>query len=157
MGIPPAERVLGWGMARGADGERHPVVATDCALYGSGLAARVPWEAFSKATWDDPILGLVVTSAGASGAGATTAEHLELVEPGLLPAAVRTQVTGSVVITERLDLGQGAGAQAIARRSSSDGSVRWTIAFDPGMDPSDPQLRARAEEALAELRTTLGI
>lgn len=152
LGIGPRERILGWGMALGTDGSRYPMAATDRALYGSSLAPGVPWDAFSKATWDEPMLGLTATVAGT-----VQSEQVELIEPGLLPAAVRTQVTESVVISERLDLGQGRGAQAIARRHGPDGDVRWTIAFDPGTDPSDPRLRARADLALAELRSTLGI
>jgi len=152
LGIGRRERMLGWGMALGTDGSRYPMAATDRALYGSSLAPEVPWDAFSKATWDEPILGLTATLAGV-----VRTERVELLEPGLLPAAVRTQVTESVVIVERLDLGQGRGARAIARRHGPEGEVRWTISFDPGTDPSDPQLRARADLALAELRSTLGI
>lgn len=152
LGIGSRERVLGWGMALSADGERHPVVATDGALYGSKLAPRVEWDAFSKATWDEPTLGLTAIVAGQ-----VRTESLELIESGLLPAAVRTQVTDSVVIVERLDLGSGRGAQAIARRNGPSAQVRWTISFDPGTDPADPQVRARADLALAELRSTLGI
>jgi hypothetical protein len=112
----------------------------------------VQWDEISKATWEDPVLAVTVARDGKS-----RTEQLEVIEPGLLPEAVRTQVTDSVVITERLDLGGGLGAQAVARRSSQDGEVRWIVTFDPGADPQDPGLRAQADRALAELRATLGI
>ena len=152
LGIPSAERVLGWGIALSSAGQRYPVVASDRALYGSPLGPRVQWDEISKATWEDPVLAVTVARDGKS-----RTEQLEVIEPGLLPEAVRTQVTDSVVITERLDLGGGLGAQAVARRSSQDGEVRWIVTFDPGADPQDPGLRAQADRALAELRATLGI
>jgi hypothetical protein len=152
LGIPSRERVLGWGIGRGIEGERVPVVATDQALYGGPLAPRVRWDEIGRATWEEPLLSLTGTVDGDPCSGS-----IELVEPGLLTAAIRTQVTDSVVIAERLDLGPGPGAQAIARRASQDGEIRWTIAFDPGADPADRDLRARADRALAELRATLGI
>jgi hypothetical protein len=31
------------------------------------------------------------------------------------------------------------------------------VTFDAGLDPRDPVLRAEADEALAELRATLGV
>ena len=151
LGIPSRERVLGWGIALRPDGARIPEVATDQALSGTPLGSRVGWEAIDKAAWDDPIMVLT-----ASLDGAVRREELDLIEQGQLPAAIRTQVTGSVVISERLDLGAGVGVQAIARRSSLDGRIRWSLTFDPGVDPDDA-LRVRAEAALAGLRSTLGI
>lgn len=152
LGIPRRERVLGWGIAAGSPGAQVPIVATDAALYGSPLGARVRWDQISKATWEDPVLTLVATLDGRP-----ETQRIDLVEPGLLTAAIRTQVTESVVFSERLDLGSGLGAQAIARRSSLDGQIRWTIAFDPGIDPDDRELQARADQALLDLRSTLGI
>ena len=45
----------------------------------------------------------------------------------------------------------------MARRSSDDASIWWSIVFDSGLDAQDAALRARADEALAELRAALGI
>ena len=151
LGIPARERILGWGTAVSGTGQRYPVAATNRALYAAPIG-RIRWDEIGKATWEEPILRLTATMGGVQG----TVE-LHLVQPGLLPAAVRTQVTDSVVITERLDLGQGMAAQAVARRDSQDGQIRWTITFDPGADPEDADLRARADRALTDLRANLGI
>ena len=35
--------------------------------------------------------------------------------------------------------------------------LRWSVVFDAGLDPSDPQLRVRADDVLAGLRTSLGV
>ncbi|MBK9740539.1 MAG: hypothetical protein IPO93_13745 [Actinobacteria bacterium] len=74
-----------------------------------------------------------------------------------LPAAVRDRVTASVVISDRVALGEGAKALLVARRGSDDGEIRWSVVFDAGLDPRDPTLRAAADEALAQLRDSLGI
>ena len=68
-------------------------------------------------------------------------------------------MTASVVVSERVDLGGGAGAQLmVARRASDDDELRWSVVFDAGLDSSDdPRLRAAAAEALDRLRDALGI
>jgi hypothetical protein len=45
----------------------------------------------------------------------------------------------------------------VARRAGDDAPVRWTVVFDSGLDPTDPALREAADEALARLRSALGI
>ena len=76
-------------------------------------------------------------------------------EPGSLPTVVYERVTSSVVVSERVALRGELGARIVARRAG-DG-LRWTVTFDAGLDPRDPVLRAEADEALAELRATLGV
>ncbi|MBU6244170.1 MAG: hypothetical protein KGP12_03050 [Actinomycetales bacterium] len=148
LGIARGERVLGWGRQISPEGDL-PAVATERGLYGTGLGARIDWVQVSRAGWDDPYLDLVLVDG--------RSQRLDLREAGGLPDAVRTMVTDSVIVTERLDLGGGAGASAVARRGSGDGQIHWSVAFDPGLDGTDPALRARADEALAALRATLGI
>lgn len=150
LGIPRGERILGWGTAGQADGQQSIVAATDRALYAGEVGGRLPWDQVVKAHWDDPSLDLVTS-------GSSGSIRLHLLAPGGLPDAVHTAVTDSVIVTERLELGSGEGAQAVARRGSDDGQVHWSVAFDAGLDPSDPDVRARADRALQELRSTLGI
>ena len=66
-------------------------------------------------------------------------------------------VDGTVVVSERVDLGDGEGALMVARRGSDDGVIRWSVVFDAGLDPSDPALRQAADAALTRLRDSLGI
>jgi hypothetical protein len=35
--------------------------------------------------------------------------------------------------------------------------LAWTVTFDPGIDPKDPDMQQRARTAMAELRATLGV
>ncbi len=56
--VRSGEKVIAWGV-RSPDAGTY-VVATNRALY---LAEeRLPWHGISKATWDDPVLDLVLVS-----------------------------------------------------------------------------------------------
>lgn len=155
LGIPPGEKIVAWGAGPGSDVTQSQVtVATDRALYLQATGERLPWDQISKASWDEPMLDLVVVD----GAGAPTRlVRVRVDDSRDLPAAVHDRVTSSVVVSERVSLGDGAGALLVARRASDDDPVRWTVVFDRGLDASDPTLRAAADAALARLRDALGI
>jgi hypothetical protein len=78
-----------------------------------------------------------------------------LAEAGTLATVVYERVTSSVVVSERVLLRGDLGARIVARRAG-DG-LRWTVTFDAGLDARDPALRAEADAALTELRSTLGV
>ena len=114
-GIGPGERVVAWGSSPGADATQTMfAAATDKALYLQATGDRLPWDRISKATWNDPMLELVVVDE----AGQSTACSASTVEDARdLPAAVHDRVTASVLVSERVDLGDGAGALMVARRA----------------------------------------
>lgn len=155
LGIPAGERVISWGCGPGADvTEVTYVVATTRALYVQSTSERLPWHRISKATWDDPVLDLVVLDEGGHPAGL---RRLRVDDAKDLPAAVRDRVTDSVVVSERVDLGGSRAAVMAARRDSDTGDIRWSVVFDAGLDARDPELREAADEALGRLRGSLGI
>jgi hypothetical protein len=149
--IPKGERVIAWGVDPVND---HYVIATDKALYPEQVKERLRWDSISKATWDDPILNVTIHDTSGTTKGTV---KLRVEESGDLPAAVFALVTESVVISEHVELGEGAGARMVARRDGDEGTIWWSIVFDTGLDSSDPALRARADEELASLRDALGI
>jgi hypothetical protein len=152
--IEPGEKVVAWGATSTADGTQSMVTAaTDRALYLQSTGERLAWDRIAKATWDQPVLELTVVDDPARPPRTVT---ITLDEPRDLPAAVHDRVTASVVVSEHVDLGEGAGALMVARRGSDD-VIRWSVVFDSGLDPSDPALRRAADEALARLRDSLGI
>lgn len=154
VGMRPGEKVVAWGSTAHADGPPTYLLCTDRALYLQAAGERVPWHRISKATWDDPILELrILDDTGRS----ARALRLRVDQALDLPPAVHDRVTDSVVVTERVDLGEGQSALMSARRDSDDGQIRWSVVFEAGLDARDPGLRARAEEALARLRSSLGI
>ena len=155
LGIRPGERVVAWAAGPGADvTQAHFTAATDRALYAQSIGERIPWDRISKATWDDPVLDLVVLDD--SGRPARL-ERVRIDDAKDLPAAVHDRVTASVVVSERVELRPGAGALLVARRGSDDDVIRWSVVFDVGLDPTDAQLRAAADDALGGLRDALGI
>ncbi len=155
LGILPGEKVIAWGSGPGPDAT-HPAfaAATGRALYAQTLGERIPWDRISKATWNDPVLELVTLDEHDQ---PTRVVRLEFGDARDLPPAIHDRVTDSVVVSERVDLGAGAAALMVARRGSDDGVIRWSVVFDSGLNPADPVLRERADQALAQLRDALGI
>lgn len=155
IGLEPGERVIAWGSGPGGLDPAVPnhVLATNLALLLEQPAMRIGWDRIARAQWDDPVLDIVLV---ADGSERPPLVRIAVDSAADLPEAVRALVTESVVVSERLDLRPG-GALAVARSNPRDGSVRWTVAFDAGLDPADPDVRARADAALASLRASLGI
>lgn len=150
----PSERLLAW-----AEGPGGQVLASTRAIYlpeSSSLTAgewtRLPWTSVDRAAWEDP---QIVVEARMD----DTARRwrVDLAEPGRIPEVVRERVMASIVVSEHVELTEGAGARIVGRRTDSDAPVEWNVTFDPGLDPADPYLRDAAVRALSELRESLGI
>ena len=123
-------------------------------LQLESLGERIPWDFVSKAQWDEPMLAVVALD----GAGQPSRlVSVRLDQANGVPAAVHAQVVQSVIASERIDLGDGAGAVAVARRSLDSDSIWWSVVFDSGLDHADPALRMRADAALGALRDSLGV
>jgi hypothetical protein len=150
LAIPGTEKVVAWGSS--IDGTF--IVATDRAMYADALIDRTPWSRISKASWEEPVLTLTLLDASGR---VKRPVRVRIDDSRDLPPAVHDRVTASVVVSERVDLGDGAKALLAARKDSDAGQIRWSVVFDPGRDPSDPALRAAADAALAQLRGSLGI
>lgn len=155
LAIPSGEKVIAWGSGQiGTRADAVYAVATDRALYLESSGDRLPWDRINRAHWDEPMLEIVALDEHGQ---PSRLIRVPLIASNALPAAVHAQVTESVVVSERLQLGDGLGALAVARRSSDEDAIWWSIVFDAGLDPTDPALRARADEALAGLRDALGV
>lgn len=157
LGIPSRERILAWGAGPGADGESGTTVylaATDTGLYVEATNARYGWDLISRASWEEPVLDVVILAEDGDVKGSL---RLLITQSGDLPAAIHDRVVASVVVSEVLDIGNDERARMVARRATDDSAIRWSVVFDPGLDPSDPDRRARASAALDSLRSTLGI
>ncbi|MFF5263301.1 hypothetical protein ACFY4C_30605 [Actinomadura viridis] len=143
------ERTLATAPTRGGS----YVVATATALHlptPSGEFLRLPWERVEQASWKDGWLHVHETSGGPE-------HHVRLTEPGSVPEIVRERVTATVVVSQTARL-PGGGTVRIAGRRPVDGDeVRWSFVFEAGLDPSDPGLRAQAEQLLEGLRRQTGL
>jgi hypothetical protein len=136
------QRVLAW--AAVDDGW---VVTTRDRLL---LPGREPvgWQDVVRAAWDDPVLEVQVPSG---------IVRLVLEAPGNVPEVVNERVKASVLVQQHVALAGDKGVRLVARRKPGDTAIMWRVTFDPGVDPNDPALRAAADEALAELRASLGL
>ncbi|GAA0356576.1 hypothetical protein GCM10009530_02170 [Microbispora corallina] len=132
--------------ARTSEGDY--VVATTHALHLPG-GLRLPWHLMDKAVWDEE--GVTVTMTDG------LAHRVTLPEPGALPETVRERVTASIVASRHVALDARGGVRLVARRVPGYDTPRWEFVFDPGLDASDPGLRALAEQALEEMRRSLGV
>ena len=130
-----------------ADGGGH-VVVTDNALYLPG-GPRLPWHRIDRGGWTEG--GLRVRTITGE------VHEVPLAGPGRLPEAVHERVTASIVVTRHVTLPGRGGVRLVARRVPGEAAPVWQFVFDEGLDPEDPGLRALAEQALEEIRRTLGV
>lgn len=147
------ERVLAW-LAVGSSS----LVATETALLlPTGVADddRVPWDRVVRVSWEPDVLE-VTAQERAGGRPVVLRVRFEG-DPSPLPEVVRERVTSSIVVQHHVELVGERGARLIARRVPGATDLRWSVVFDAGLDPSDPDLRRRADEALAGLRASLGV
>ncbi|MDP3966661.1 MAG: hypothetical protein Q8Q02_00135 [Nocardioides sp.] len=121
-----------------------------------GEPAVLPWEQVEHADWSKDGARLRITEVGAY--GEPRPEHVHAMsDPGLLVDLVRERVTASVVLQRHAVVREGRGLFVIGRRAPRGaGAVHWMFAFDAGLDPTDPAVRAAAQLALAEACAEIG-
>ncbi len=148
--VAKGERVLAWARVQPAGF----AIATDAALYlPVPSMLRFAWDLITKATFSEE--SVLVVDGRPDPQARDRSWRVVLEEAGALPTVVYERVTSSVVVSERVVLRGELGARIVARRAG-DG-LRWTVTFDAGLDPGDPTLRSEVDEALADLRSSLGV
>jgi hypothetical protein len=159
-GVPVAagEKVLAW--ARTAEG--LVAAGTRDAFYvhsdvEPGETVRVPWEQVEAADWDADASVLRVSEVGTW--GEARPEHvLNIDDPGRLLQLVRERVTATVVVQRHIPVHGRRGLRVIARRApGGERRVTWIFEYDAGIDPDDPDVRATAQAALAQVREEVGL
>ncbi|GLZ10980.1 hypothetical protein Acsp04_12150 [Actinomadura sp. NBRC 104425] len=149
LALERGERPLASAATRGGS----YVVATSAALHlptASGGFHRLPWERIDQASWQDGHLHVHTTGGGPE-------YRVRLPDPGSVPETVRERVTATVVVSRHARLPGGGSVRIAGRRPPGGGDVRWTLVFEAGLDPSDPGLRAQAEQILEDLRRQTGL
>lgn len=123
------------------------VIATTDQLL---LPFREPlgWDDVVRAAWDEPVLELQLPDGP---------YRLVIERPGNIPQVVNERVKASVVVQHHVPLRGDKGVRIVARRRPGTTEVTWRVTFDAGLDHRDPDLRQAADEALRDLRTTLGL
>ena len=144
------ERIVAW--VRLDEGD---IVVTNLGLWLPGHP-RLDWHRVHKATWSGETLTIVPASVVAERSGyAVMADEppwsVRLPAPGDVPHQIRARVTRSVGPSEHHRL-PGGGVRVAARRVSGVDGLRWTVRYDPGVDPSDPSVVAETDRLVAAAR-----
>lgn len=150
--LPPGERVLAHAPTR--DG-RHLLGTRRRLVIVDAEPVPIPWERVEDAGWDSEEAVLRVTEIGEYGTPRPT-HVLPLEDQALFLQLVRERVSASVVLQRRVVVRGRLGVTVIGRRSPAGGQVQWMHAYDPGLDPADPDVAKVAEQALAEARREVG-
>ena len=145
--VAPTERRLAWGLTE----DDVPLVATPTALYVGDTA--LAWADVETAGWAPPVL-TVREVAEVSGAG--RAHRFVVATDSRLVETVRACVTSSVAWSDVRRLQPDGKVRVVGRRTPGRDALTWQVVFLEGTDPSDPLLRMQADQAVAELRASLG-
>jgi hypothetical protein len=149
-------KVLAWVQA--TDGTY--LAGTRDALHlvsGADDVETLRWELVQRADWDAEEHALTVERLEDYGRPVTP-RTFQLDEPGSLLTLLRERVSASIVVQQRVVVHGKKGLVVIARRPpSAPGPITWAYELDAGVDPSDPEVMARAEAALREAQESLGL
>jgi hypothetical protein len=115
----------------------------------------IPWEEVEDAAWDTEASRLRLSEVGEFGQ-VRPAYSFEMEEPARLLQLVRERVTASILLQRRVRVRDRRAITVIGRRSPEGGEVRWMHAYDPGLDPDDPEVRSAADAALAAAMAEVG-
>ena len=153
--LPRGEKVLAHTVANDGTwllGTRlHLVVVGDA----DAAAVQIAWESVEDASWEQEASRLRVTEIGQYGEPKPTHSFI-VSDPALLLQLVRERVTASVVLQRWVPVRAKVGLTVIGRRSPVGGPIAWMHAYDAGVDPSDPEVAAVAEQALAQAQVEVG-
>lgn len=138
-----ADKALAWTQVA-----QQWLVATSAALVVPGRPQPLSWPDVVRAAWDDPVLEVQAPEG---------MYRFVLEEPGRIPQVVNERVKASVLVQHHVPLVGELGVRLVARRRPGSDEILWRVTFDPGLNPDDPQLRAAADDALSELRTSIGL
>ena len=161
----PAEALARADLPRGEKVLAHAVAADDSWLLGTrrllavvGPAGpmHIPWERIEDAAWDQESSRLQITEIGSYGEKRPAHSFEVEQDPAPFLQLLRERVTASIVLQRRVPVRGKLGLTVIGRRSPIGGPVAWMHAYDPGLDPYDPEVVAVADQALAGARSEVG-
>jgi hypothetical protein len=125
-------------------------------VVSAGGTVRIPWEQVETADWDRDDERLRVVEVGEFGIERPV-HVFTLADPARLLQMIRERVTASVVLQRRVVVSGKRGLNVVGRRAPrGDGEISWACEFDLGVDPSDPTVRAAAEEGLRAAQAEVG-
>ena len=118
-------------------------------------STHLAWEEIEDASWENDDARLRITGIGTYGEPRPS-YTFQMGDPALLLQLIRERVTASIVLQRRVPVRDRLGLTVIGRRSPVGGPVAWMHAYDPGLDPADPDVRAAADAGLAQAKAEIG-
>ena len=152
-GLPRAENVLAH--AHSSDDTWLLGTRGRLLLVSPDAVHVLAWERVEDASWDKDHSRLRITGIGEYGEPRPS-YTFQMDDPTLLLQLLRERVTASIVLQRRVPVHGKLGLTVIGRRSPVGGPVAWMHAYDPGVDPSDPEVAAIADQALADAQAEVG-
>ncbi|NJC85516.1 hypothetical protein [Planosporangium mesophilum] len=153
--LGPEERIVAWATAAGDE----VVVLTNHGIWLPGVQARLGWHEIHKATWSGRQLALVASREVLSASDYAVMEDEPatvhtLLEPGDVPAQVRSRVTKSIAYTQHHPV-SGGGVWVVARRVPGVDGLRWTVRYDSGVDRGSEEVRSATADLVEYGRSSV--
>jgi hypothetical protein len=119
---------------------------------------RVPWEQVERAEWNADKSTLHLWEAAPFGTPMRRTD-LAVDDPGRFGQLVRERINASVLVQRHVPLAGNRGVRVVGRRSpaAAEPEVTWSLVLDDGLDPDQPGLLDRAEDALRQVRDEFGM
>jgi hypothetical protein len=153
LGLSRAERALTW--ARD-DVSGATVVATTYGLYAVDPAGTLTlsraWHLVDAGSWSADLFQLTVTWVDGS-----RPTQWVFRDATMLPETLRERVQASVVLAQRVDLGQRRSARAVIRQDLATGDLVQQVVLGRGVRPDDAGVHEATSAALADLREQVGL
>ena len=147
------ERLLTWGRD---DTTGAVVGASNHRLYAVSPDGEVvldrPWHLVDAGSWSHDAFLLTVTWVDRQ-----RPAQWVLKEATLLPETLRERVQASVVIAQKLDLGERRSARVVIRQDLASGELVEQVVLGRGVRPGDPGVGEATGAALADLREQVGL
>ena len=132
------------------------VVASNHALYvveaGGTVTLARPWYLVDAGNWSHDLFQLTVTWVD---------EHRPsqwvFRESSLLPETLRERVQASVVLAQRVELGERRSARAVIRQDLATGNLVEQVVLGRGVRASDPGVTEQTNAAMAFLKEQVGM
>lgn len=146
------ERVL----ASDVTTDDSPVVATNHRVLlptPDGLAS-IGWASVERASFDQESDLLTIIETASMGSRPRRF-RLRIEGAHALLDVIREQVKASVILSRHMVIADGKGVRISGRRRPDTGALAWNVTADAGLDVANPDVRARIDAALAEVRAEL--
>jgi len=147
------ERLLAWARDETTGAV---VVAGNHRLYAVSQAGEVvldrPWHLVDAGSWSHDAFLLTVTWVDRQ-----RPAQWVLKEASLLPETLRERVQASVVLAQKVDLGERRSARAVIRQDLATGELVEQVVLGRNVRAADPGVEEQTQAALAYLKEQVGL